>query len=72
MLLVGLFGVGLALTFLPWKQVAVGVAVLALIWLGRVLSEAPDPVLVLSAPALLLGWGLGLLIRRTIAERRAL
>jgi len=71
--LVVVFALGLALSLLPWRPVAVCLAGIALIWGAlRFLEVAVVflPLMILMAPALLLGWACGLLIRRTIAERR--
>lgn len=68
------FAVGLALSVLPWRPVAWGVAgCVSLGVLTYVFGPANVflPLTMLAAPALLLGWAMGLLIRRTIAERRA-
>ena len=65
---------GLALSVLPWKPVACAVAVGLIGWAGYVMFGPANPLMPLTlliAPALLLGWATGLLIRRTLAERRA-
>jgi hypothetical protein len=67
-LLAAVFGAGLMLSVLPWKGAAVIVALAVLGWLALPAVQALAPS-VLSLPALLLGWAMGLLIRRTIAER---
>jgi hypothetical protein len=67
-----IFGIGIG--FLPWRPVAVLVALAGLTALAMRLFGADaiwHPVTALMAPALLLGWACGLLIRRTIAERKA-
>lgn len=66
-----IFGIGMG--FLPWRPVAVVVALAGLTVLAMRLFGGDavwHPATALMAPALLLGWACGLLIRRTIAERK--
>lgn len=69
------FILGVGLGFLPWRPVAAGLGGLAIVLLACWhfgIAVVFVPLGILMAPAVLLGWACGLLIRRTRAERKGI